>query len=261
MRKLLVFIFLLSSQIIFSQDNYEIQVYGAETQPKRSTIFELHSNYTFSGEKNVVDGVRPSHHALHETVEITQGITDNFEIGFYLFTNYTSPYGYQFVGTHIRPRIAAPEKWKLPVGLSLSAEIGYQRAEYSPDTWSLEIRPIIDKDWGKFYISFNPTLGVSLKGVNQNTAPSFEPNVKTSYAFFKNASLGIEYYGSMGPINGFDKLAQQNHAIFIVYDLLNNKDWELNMGPGFGLTDATDKFVFKILAGRKIVWHKKTAHK
>ena len=259
MRKLLFFIFLFSSQIIFSQDNYEIQVYGAETQAKKSTIFELHSNYTFSGEKNIVDGVRPSNHSLHETLEITQGITDNFEIGFYLFTNYTSQYGYKIIGSHIRPRIAAPQKWELPVGLSLSAEIGYQNQDYSPDTWNVELRPIIDKQWNKLYVSFNPAFGISLKGMNQNASPSFEPNIKAGYTFFKNTNLGFEYYGSLGPINQFNKLPQQNHAIFLIYDLLNNDNWELNIGPGFGLTDATDKLVFKILAGRKIVWHKKGA--
>ena len=252
-------IFLLTAQFVFAQDNYEIQVYGAETLEKRTTIFELHSNFTFNGEKNIIDGVRPSHHALHETIEITHGFTDNFEIGFYIFTNYTAPYGYQYVGSHIRPRIAAPEKWKLPVGLSLSGEIGFQKQEYAADTWSVELRPIIDKQWNKFYVSFNPTLGISLKGANQHSAPSFEPNIKASYNFFKNASLGIEYYGSMGPLNQFDKLPEQNHALFLVYDMLNNENWELNGGPGFGLTDATDKLVFKILAGRKIKWHKKSA--
>lgn len=256
MRKLLFLCFLFYYQTIFAQDNYEIQVYGSETQAKHSTIFELHSNYAFDGERNIVDGVRPSYHALHETLEITQGITDNFEIGFYLFTNYTSPYGYKIIGSHIRPRIAAPEKWKLPVGLSLSAEIGYQSQDYSPDTWSAEIRPIIDKQWKKLYISFNPAIGISLKGVNQNAAPSFEPNVKASYSFFKNANLGIEYYGSMGPLNQFDKLPEQNHALFFVYDLQNNDNWELNVGPGWGLTPATDGFVFKILVGRKVQWKK-----
>src|SRR5258708_30018813 len=29
---------------------------------------------------------------------------------------------YQFVGTHIRPRITAPESWKWPVGVSISQE-------------------------------------------------------------------------------------------------------------------------------------------
>jgi len=257
MRKLLFLLFLISSSGLFAQDNYEIQIYGSQTQARNSTMFELHSNYSFNGNRNITDGVRPSNHALRETLEITQGITDNFEIGFYLFSNYTSQYGYQLVGTHIRPRIMAPEKWKLPVGLSLSAEIGYQRQEYAPDTWDAEIRPIIDKQWKKLYLSFNPAFGISIKGLNKKQAPAFAPNLKVDYRFFKNGNLGIEYYGSVGPINQFDPLYQQSHAFFFVYDLQNNNQWELNIGPGFGLTNATDKFIFKVILGRKIQWNKK----
>ena len=36
-----------------------------------------------------------------------------------------------WVGTHIRPRVAVPERYHLPVGISLSTEIGYQRAIFS----------------------------------------------------------------------------------------------------------------------------------
>jgi hypothetical protein len=50
------------------------------------TMVELHSNFTFEGSKTEEDGVRPDEHALHETVEITQGINSWFETGFYIFT-------------------------------------------------------------------------------------------------------------------------------------------------------------------------------
>src|SRR5574337_816426 len=147
------FLFLLScffiTQMLFSQDNYEIQVYGSQTQPKHSTIFELHSNYTFDGEKEIVKGVRPSDGALHETIEITHGLSDIFEMGFYLFMNYSPGYGYKIVGTHLRPRIMAPTKWNWPVGVSLSTEFGYQSKYYCDQTWNIEIRPIIDKQWSK----------------------------------------------------------------------------------------------------------------
>jgi len=242
------------SPFLWSQENYEIQVYGSQTQPRNSTIFELHSNFTFDGERSIKEGVRPSYHALHETIEITHGITDNFELGFYLFMNYTSSYGFQLLGTHIRPRIMAPARWKLPVGLSLSAELGYQNSHYASDTWSVEIRPIIDKQWPKLYLSLNPVLSLSLAGSNHSSVPAFAPNVKASYAFFKKASLGLEYYGDLGPLNDFEKLPQQSHAVFAVFDLLNNNRWELNLGPGMGLTKATDKFVFKVLVGKKISW-------
>ena len=54
----------------------------------------------------------------------------------------------------------------------------------------------------------------------------------------------------------FDSGPQQNHALFLAYDLLNDPKWELNIGAGFGLTPSTDPFVFKIITGRRVKWKK-----
>ena len=70
-----------------AQDNYEIQVYGYDTVEPGHTMVELHSNFTIDGSKTVVDGVLPTNHAQHETIEITHGVTDWFEVGFYIFTS------------------------------------------------------------------------------------------------------------------------------------------------------------------------------
>jgi len=241
---------------VTAQDNYEIQVYGSQTMNKGMTMFELHSNYTINGEKETLKGVLPSNHALHETIEITHGVTENFELGFYLFTNYTSPYGFKVIGTHIRPRVMAPTSWNLPVGLSLSAEFGYQDMQYSADTWSIELRPIIDKTIGKFYFSLNPVLGIQLKGVDKQSAPAFSPNIKASYACSPKVTIGGEYYGDLGTINHFEKGPEQSHAIFLVADLYMDPKWEINLGPGWGLTNATDGLVVKLLVGRRINWKK-----
>jgi hypothetical protein len=248
----LLFLFVFFISIVNAQDNYEIQVYGSQTMNKGLTMFELHSNYTINGEKETVKGVRPSFHALHETLEITHGFTENFELGFYIFTNYTSPFGFRAIGTHIRPRIMAPSNWKLPVGLSLSAEFGYQDMNYSADTWSIELRPIIDKTTGKFYFSLNPVLGIQIKGVDKKSAPAFSPNVKASVACSPTITLGGEYYGDLGPVNHFENGPQQSHAIFLVADLYFDPKWEVNLGPGWGLTSATDGLVLKLLIGRRI---------
>src|SRR5579864_6968465 len=98
-----------------AQGNYEVQVYGAETVPPARTMIELHSNFTFEGSKTAVDGVRPDNHALHETIEITQGFNSWFETGFYIFMSYRAGEGYQWVGDHIRPRVRIPEEWHWPV--------------------------------------------------------------------------------------------------------------------------------------------------
>ena len=99
-----------------AQDNYEIQVYGSETVPPRTTMLELHSNFVFQGSKTTQDGVFPTQHELHETIEITQGWTPWFETGFYIFTSVQTlgpEQGYWWVGDHIRPRVRAPEEWHL----------------------------------------------------------------------------------------------------------------------------------------------------
>lgn len=240
--------------LCLGQENYEIQVYGSQTQRKNSAIVELHSNYTFVGQKDVVHEVRPPFHSFHETLEITQGISDIFEIGFYLFTNGSAEYGYQFVGTHIRPRIMAPARWNLPVGLSLSTEFGYQRPAYAEETWNVELRPIIDKQFDRLYLCFNPTCGVALKSKYSNSVPVFEPNIKASYAVVANCALGIEYYGDLGPVNSFEPMDNQGHTVFAAFDLLNNVHWELNAGIGFGLTTTTDGLVAKVLVGRRLYW-------
>jgi hypothetical protein len=45
-----------------------------------------------------------------------------------------------------------PESWHWPVGVSLSNEFGYQRRDFFPDTWTWEIRPIVDKKIGRWYL-------------------------------------------------------------------------------------------------------------
>jgi hypothetical protein len=65
-----------------AQDDYEIQVYGYELVAPGHAMVELHSNFTIDGFKETVDGVYPTNHAEHETVEIAHGFSDWFESGF-----------------------------------------------------------------------------------------------------------------------------------------------------------------------------------
>src|ERR1019366_1704369 len=85
-----------------AQGNYEIQVYGADTVPPGNLMVELHSNFTPEGQKNTIDGVYPTNHQEHETLELTQGLTSWSEVGFYVFTSEQAGHGIQWVGDHIR---------------------------------------------------------------------------------------------------------------------------------------------------------------
>ncbi len=162
----------------WAQDNYEIQVYGSDTVAPQTTMVELHSNFTVIGSEPVpganktADGLYPTNHAEHETVEITTGLNDWSELGFYIFTSEKSGYGIQWVGSHIRPRVRAPDRWHWPVGASISFEFGYQRPVFAVDTWTLEIRPIIDKQFGRWYVATNLA---SFHGQSVNLGVTFAP--------------------------------------------------------------------------------------
>jgi len=237
------------SPLVYAQDNYEIQVYGSETVPPGHTMLELHSNFTFEGSKTVEDGVLPTEHAFHETFEITHGFNDWFETGFYIFTSLRNGEGWDWVGDHIRPRVRAPESWHWPVGASLSVEFGYQRPNYSPDTWTVEVRPIIDKQQGKWYWSINPTFDRALVGLDVNQGWVFSPNAKFSYNLTRRIAAGLEYYGSVGPVWDFYPFAQQQQQFFPAIDLDLGPKWEFNFGVGVGVTRSTDHMIAKMILG------------
>lgn len=248
-RTLLFPILLLGACAAHAQDNYEIQVYPYETVKAGSTMFELHSNYTAQGRKVIEDGMLPTNHAVHETIEITHGWNDWFETGFYIFTSVRNGQGWDWVGDHIRPRVRVPEKWKWPVGVSLSTEIGYQRPTYSADTWTLELRPIIDKQLGPWYLSFNPSLERSLHGPGTANGFEFSPNFKFAYNLTKKVAGGLEYYGAVGPVTGFDPFREQEQQFFPAIDLDVSPKWEFNFGVGVGVTRSTDHLIVKGIVG------------
>jgi hypothetical protein len=194
-----------------AQDNYEIQVYPSETMAPKTLLVELHSNFTVEGSTTTQFGMLPTQYQEHETIELTEGINDWAEVGFYIFTAEKNGNGMQWVGDHIRPRVRIPTRWHWPVGVSLSTEFGYARAAYANPTWSWQIMPIVDQTIGRWYWSVNGTMvwdvhvvpppagstteqrrfyytDVAPKGV------TFGPAATLTYAPSKYFNFGVEYY-------------------------------------------------------------------
>jgi hypothetical protein len=251
---LAVVILLATSGVVVTtraQDNYEIQVYGSDLVPSGRTMVELHSNYTIEGNGQTINGVYPSKHAFHETLEITHGFTPWFETGAYVFTSVQPGAGWEWVGDNIRPRVRVPEEWNWPVGLSLSSEIGYQRPSFTEDTWSFELRPIADKHWRRWYVALNPAFEKSLHGTHSHEGFEFAPSAKIRYDLTEMIGLGTEYYSSLGEVSNLDGWSDQEHQIVPALDLDFSPDWEFNFGVGIGLTRSTDDLLVKWIIGRR----------
>jgi hypothetical protein len=243
---------LASAAPLVAQENYEIQVYGSETMPRGVTMFELHSNYTINGRRLLSGQELPTYHAVHETLEITHGFNDWSELGFYWFTSVPSGQGLQWVGTHLRPRVRVPERWGWPVGVSISQEFGYAQARFAGDTWTYELRPIIDKQMGPWYVSFNPALEKSLRGPSASTPFGFAPAVDLGFDVTSKINLAVEYYGATGTIKRLDPISDQEHQLYGAVNLDLGPAWEFNFGVGTALTAGGDKSIVKMILGRRV---------
>lgn len=232
-----------------AQEGYEIQVYGSATMAPHYTIFELHSNLSPSGPRNQKIGYT---HPDHETLEITTGITRDFELGVYFF-NRINQGKFEYIGSHIRPRVKAPEEWKWSWGASLSGEFGFVKDPTTQTTsWDYEIRPIFDRTIGKNYISLNP----SFDGVVATQEFSFSPNIKYSYLVDPKYAIGIEYYGSFGKPFRWDPTNVQTHQVYAVADLFLDPKYEVIFGVGRGITVSSDRWNVRLILGRRVHWGK-----
>ena len=249
------FALLACSSRLTAQENYEVQVYPSKTADPHTTLFELHSNFTGTGSRAIENGVLPTRHAVHETIEITHGFSSVFELGFYVFASENPGNGLQFVGTHIRPRIRAPESWKLPVGLSLSTEFGPTQTKFNANSFGIEVRPIVDQTLGRLYWSFNPNVEWALKGPDAGRGAhgmNLNPNFKLAWQINPKIAIGTEYYGTTGSLARVAPSAEQSHMLYPSIDLFLSPDWEFNAGYGVKLSGIGDEHIFKLILGRRL---------
>jgi len=233
-----------------AQDLFEIQVYPYDTVEPGHTMLEFHTNFIPSGTKTSEGGMFPNDHQLHITAEITHGFTKYFETGFYIETApYVPGVGAKFTGWHIRPRFRFPAFEGFPFKVSLSLEYAFNQPGFDPNSQTLEVRPVFERQDGRLYLSINTDLSVAMKGPDAGSAPSFEPNMKVGWDFSKKVQAGVEYYAETGPVKHFDPLSDEHHIIFPAIDLNLSPDWEFNAGIGRGLTDTSEHWILKMIVG------------
>ena len=240
----------LSVNPAFGQDLFEIQVYPYETVEPHRTMVELHTNYFAVGTTTAELNEYPLNHQTHVTLEVTHGFTKYFELAGYLVTAAHVPSeGGKFAGVRIRPRFRLPESSSFPFNVSLSFEMGFNQARFEANTRTIEIRPILERHQGRFYLAINPDLTKTLEGPDSKSGLHFEPGVKVAWDVTRTVAAGVEYYGATGALTDPAPVAEQRHMLFPTLDLNVSPDWELNFGVGRGLTSASEKWVVKSIVG------------
>jgi hypothetical protein len=230
------------------QDPFEIQVYEYLTVPKGRWNLETHINRVARGTRLAEGPVAKTEGQNHLTFELTRGITDYFEMAGYLVTATRSGVNGELVGWRLRPRVRLPENL-FPVKVSLSAEVGFPKTVYEENEITLELRPILERGWGRWLVDVNPVVGRSLRGPGAAEGWDFEPGVRVGYMVNDRVDLSLEYYGATGVLNDPLPGSEQVHQFFpgADFNLSSNVVW--NVGVGFGTTTAGNTTVYKMRLG------------
>jgi hypothetical protein len=227
-----------------AQDPFEIQVYEYETVPKGKWSLETHVNYVSKGTTEWDGPMAPTQAQFHTTFELTRGITDDFELAGYLLLGSYTGGSFQYAGARIRPRVSVPKDWDWPIGVSFSVEFGFPVKVFEENGVTLELRPILEKKAGLWQFDLNPVFGTALSGPGTGEW-DFEPGLRVAYEASKALDLSVEYYGAI-PLSGGGTPV---HQIFPGGDIHFSDDVVLNVGAGWGLTDAGNRLVWKMRLG------------
>jgi len=232
------------------QDLFEFQVYDSDLVPKDGWEIDVHLIHIQKGTLLPEESVLPTQGQSHLAIETTRGFAEEFELGSYVLFARRADGRLDYAGVRLRPRFKAPERWDLPVGVSLSFEFGWPKTRYEADPSSLEIRPIIDKAIGRWRFNLNPVIARSLRGPDAGTGFEFEPSAKIDYEASENfLTVGIQYFGATGPLNDFLPSSQQVHILHPNVEFALSPNTVLNIGLGIGLTDSGERLLPTVRLG------------
>ncbi len=236
---------------LIAQDPFEIQLYEYETLEPGKIQVEQHTNFVARGPKRRSDPeLFNTDRALRLTWEVIRGITKHYEVAAYFVTfRGHDGGGYRVAEGRLRHRVALPKSWRLPVDVSINNEFSFNRRGFDPNTITMEIRPILQKDIGRWTVWFEPIFDKALRGPDAHRGFAVEPAAKVAYALTPKIKPGLEYYSALGLITRIDPLRDQGHIVMPSVDLFLNPRWEINFAVGFGLTSSSERVILKSILG------------
>jgi hypothetical protein len=236
---------LLSTVPAHAQDPFEIHVYDYETLKRGDFTFETHLNYIGKGTTTFNGPVAPFQDQLHATFELTAGLTNHVSVGFMQLNARRPGDSLEYAGWRVLPHFYAPRSWHLPIDLGLVAEFSFQKTTYEENSRRVEVRPIMEKTFGKVRVDFNPVFERALHGPGTSGGWNFEPAARVGYEVSERFSPSLEYYSEWGPVPSFLPVAEQLHQILPGADLKLAKNVEWSFGVGIGTTPAGNRLVYK----------------
>jgi hypothetical protein len=223
----------------------EIQVYNAGIAAIGQFTIEQHLNYVAGGQTNPpFPGGIPSNHSLNGTPEFAYGITDWWEVGLYLPFSIQNEQFYSNA-FKVRTLFVSPHADQQNFFYGVNFEFSNETPPFAQTRWAMEVRPIIGIRNADYEFIVNPIVDI---GLGRYGEADFAPAARIAKRIGQDLYAGVEYYSDFGKIGDFSPLAQQQHTLFAVTDFKFGV-FDVDLGVGYGLTPASDRWVVKTIIG------------
>jgi len=234
----------------------EIQVYDGGLAPRGTVILTVHNNATPRGIKapSFVGGVTPDG-SLNGVPEWALGVTDWFEAGLYL-PPYThdKKLGFGMDGAKLRLLFAVPHADDRTFVYGTNFEFSLNARRWDSHRVTSEMRGIVG-----WHVS--PALDVILNPIFDTAYDGFKniefvPAARMAYNAGTRWSVALESYSTFGTIRSFLPTSEQSHQLFGVIDHTTTRGYEIELGAGVGLTNASDKLTLKLIVSKDLTSRK-----
>jgi len=226
----------------------EIQVYDGGLAAKGVFNLTLHNNYTPDGIRTpAFPGAVVAHKSWNGVPEWAYGVTDWFEAGLYLpLYSRDERMGWGLDGFKLRTLFAVPNAADRRFFYGANFEFSYNAKRWDTRRFTSEVRPIVGWHLAPVDVIFNPIFDTSYDGFNKL---EFVPSTRIAYNTSPTWAVAIEEYADYGSLHELAPASAQAHQLYAVVDR-SGAPFDIELGVGYGLTNATDRLTFKLILSR-----------
>lgn len=249
MRRLLLLVALASAPRCFGALPDEIEVFDDVLAEPRRTQTTLHLNTSPSGRvQSDFQGEIAPNRAWRMMIELARGMTDGLELGLHI--PFLVDRDGKAYAAGLRPRLRWVPKRPLQGAIGpfygINLEYSDVGARFERPRRHFEVKPIVGWRGAEWLFAANPTLTAWLSD-RPHPTPDFSFNAMMKRKVSDANYVGVEYYGSYGPIGNFFAPERRDRALFLAADFTAFRDYRINLGIGRGLTPHSDHTILKVI--------------
>lgn len=217
----------------------EIKVFTDELAGYGENTLETHVNKASRAGPTAVNRLAP----LQVMPEYSYGLWRNWEFSVQLPAA-SSRDSARLEGARAELQYVAPHDdskgfyWGVNFELARIARIG------EATFWNVELIPILGYRIGRWHLVANPGVDRPISGASKTW--NLSPAGKVAYLVSGKNYLGLEYFVEAGPLRHALPRSEQSRVLYFAWDGKIGKS-DINVGIGRGFTDASDRWVFKMV--------------